>query len=220
MAMSIQQAFHDFVTLELVLAWAGVSLLSVGVLWVDLRRNNQALPSMMKLVWTLTVLYSAVIGLGVYWYSGRRQIPEDTFWRRGMRSTSHCYSGCGIGEVLGITLAAGILLLDTVGVIAMTFTFAYLFGVAFTVGPLMQEGVVFREALSDAVYSESGSIVAMETVAIGSDIYLAGEATMGDPVFWASLGVSLSLGFLAAYPINLGLLHLGVKEGMGDPSSM
>jgi hypothetical protein len=166
------------------------------------------------------VLYSAVLGLAVYWYSGRSQIPDDSFWRRGMRSTAHCYSGCGVGEVLGVTLAAGILLLNTLGVAATTFAFAYTFGLAFTVGPLLQEGVGLREALSDAVYSESGSIVAMETVAIGSDIYLAGEATMGEPVFWASLAVSLSLGFLAAYPINLGLLRLGVKEGMGDPSEM
>ncbi|WP_053948853.1 DUF4396 domain-containing protein [Halolamina sediminis] len=218
--MSLQQAFHDLVTLELVLAWLAVSLASVGVLWIDLRRNNQTLSSMMKLVWTLTVLYSAVLGLAVYWYSGRRQIPEDSFLRRGMRSTAHCYSGCGVGEVLGVTLAAGILLLSTLGVAATTFAFAYTFGVAFTVGPLLQEGVGPREAISDAVYSESGSIVAMETVAIGSDIYLAGEATMGEPVFWASLSVSLSLGFLAAYPINLGLLRLGVKEGMADPSEM
>ncbi|GAB7012218.1 DUF4396 domain-containing protein [Halolamina salina] len=218
--MSLQQAFHELVTLELVLAWLAVSLVSVGVLWVDLRRNNEALPSMMKLVWTLTVLYSAVLGLAVYWYSGRTQIPEDSFLRRGMRSTAHCYSGCGVGEVLGVTLAAGILLLSTLGVAATTFAFAYTFGVAFTVGPLLQEGVGLREALTDAVYSESGSIVAMETVAIGSDIYLAGESTMGEPVFWASLAVSLSLGFLAAYPVNLGLLRLGVKEGMGDPSEM
>ncbi|GAB7095623.1 hypothetical protein JCM30237_27770 [Halolamina litorea] len=218
--MSLQQAFHDLVTLELVVAWVGLSLLSVGVLWLDLRRHNAALPSMMKLVWTLTVLYSGLLGLAVYWYSGRTQISEDSFVRRGLRSTSHCYSGCGIGEVVGITLAAGILLLNTAGVIATTFSFAYLFGLVFTIGPLMQEGVGFREAVSDAAYSESGSIVAMEAVAIGSDVYLAGEATMGEPVFWASLAVSLSLGFLAALPINLGLLHFGVKEGMGDPSSM
>jgi hypothetical protein len=218
--MSLQQAFHDLVTLELVLAWLAVSLVSVGVLWVDLRRNNEALPSMMQLVWTLTVLYSGVLGLAVYWYSGRTQIPEDSFQRRGMRSTAHCYSGCGVGEALGVTLAAGILLLSTLGVAATTFAFAYTFGMAFTIGPLLQEGVPLREAVSDAFYSETGSITVMEIIAIGSDIYLAGEATMGEPVFWASLAVSLSLGFLAAYPVNLGLLHFGVKEGMGDPSSM
>ena len=60
----------------------------------------------------------------------------------------------------------------------------------------------------------------MEIVAIGVDVYLAGEATMGDPVFWASLIVSLTLGLLVAYPLNLGLIHFGVKEGMGNPAQM
>jgi hypothetical protein len=218
--MSLQKAFHGAVTLELVLAWALLSLSSVAVLQYDIRTKNRGLPSMMRLVWTLTVLYSGPLGLAVYWYSGRSQIAGDTFLRRGMRSTSHCYSGCGVGEVLGVTTAAGLLALSTGWVITVTFTFAYLFGVTFTVGPLLQEGVGFREALWDGIYSESGSIVAMEIVAIGTDIYLAGEATMADPVFWASLAVSLSLGFFAALPVNLGLLHLGVKEGMSDPSEM
>lgn len=218
--MSIKQSFHAVVTLELVVGWLLLSLGSVAVLQYDIRTNNRELPSMMRLVWTLTVLYSGPLGLAVYWYSGRSQIPEDTFLRRGMRSTSHCYSGCGVGEALGVTIAAGLLALATGWVVAVTFSFAYLFGVAFTVGPLLQEGVGARQALWDALYSESGSIVAMEAVAIGTDIYLAGEATMGEPVFWASLAVSLSLGFFAALPINLGLLHFGVKEGMGDPSEM
>lgn len=216
--MSLKEAFHAAVTLELVVGWFLLSLASVAVLQQDVRTKNRGLASMMRLVWTLTVLYSGPIGLAVYWYSGRSQIPEDTFLRRGMRSTSHCYSGCGIGEVLGVTTAAGLLALATGWVVAVTFSLAYFFGVALTVGPLLQEGVGFREALWDGVYSESGSIVAMEAVAIGSDIYLAGEATMGEPVFWASLAVSLSLGFFVTLPVNLGLLHFGVKEGMGDPS--
>jgi len=216
--MSLQEAFHAVVTPELVLGWLLLSLVSVAVLQYDLRTDNEGIPPMMQLVWTLTVLYSGPLGLAVYWYSGRSQIPEDTFARRGMRSTAHCYSGCGVGEVLGVTIAAGLLALQTHLVVATTFALAYSFGVAFTVGPLMADGVALGEAFTDAIYSESGSIVAMEVVAIGSDIYLAGEATMGEPVFWASLAVSLSLGFVAAYPINLGLLHLGVKEGMGNPA--
>lgn len=217
--MSLQETFHAVVTLELVLGWLAVSLLSVGVLQYDLRTNNEGIPPTMQLVWTLTVFYSGVLGLAVYWYSGRSQISEDSFLRRGLRSTAHCYSGCGVGEMLGVVIAAGILTLATSGVVATTFSLAYLFGVAFTVGPLMADGVGLQEALADALYSETGSIVAMEVVAIATDIYLAGEATMGEPVFWASLAVSLSLGFLAAYPINLGLLHFGVKEGMGNPAA-
>nr|WP_276239448.1 hypothetical protein [Halobaculum sp. DT55] len=88
-------------------AWAVVVAVSVGVLLWDLRARNEALPSLMKAVWALTVVYSGPFGLAVYWYAGRTQIPEDSLVRRGFRSTAHCYSGCGAGEVTGILLAQG-----------------------------------------------------------------------------------------------------------------
>lgn len=219
--MSIEAALqHTLTDPRFLLIWGGLVLTSLLTLVLDLRRHNQAIPSLMKLVWTLTVLYSGPLGLTVYWYAGRTQIARDSVWRRGLRSVSHCYSGCGAGEVVGVTLAAGILALHTAGVVAVTFTLAYLAGFSLTVGPLVQEGVGLREAVTDAFYSETPSITVMEVVAIGVDIWLAGEATMREPLFWSSLIFSLSMGFLAAYPVNLLLIHGGVKEGMGNPASM
>lgn len=49
------------------------------------------------------------------------------------------------------------------------------------------------------------------------DLWLAANATMAEPLFWTSLIVSLSAGLLAAYPVNVLLIHLGVKAGMRDP---
>lgn len=199
--------------------WGVLVASALSVLLVDLRRNNHQLPSLMKAVWALTVLYSGPIGLTVYWYTGRRQIAHDSIWRRGFRSVAHCYSGCGAGEITGIVLTVGILALDTAYVVVITFAFAYTFGFALTVGPLMQDGVPFHEAVADAFYSETPSIVVMEVVAIGVDLWLAGEATMGDPLFWSSLVFSLSIGFFAAYPVNVGLIAVGVKEGMSNPAA-
>ena len=73
------------------------------------------------------------------------------------------------------------------------------------------------QALWDAVYSETASITVMEVVAISVDIWLAGGATMGEALFWSSLVFSLSMGLLAAYPVNLLLIAWGVKEGMHSP---
>ena len=81
----------------------------------------------------------------------------------------------------------------------------------------MQEGVGLKTALKDAFYSETASIAVMEIVAIGADLWLAGSAGMGEPRFWSSLVISLTLGFLAAWPVNILLVRLGVKAGMGDP---
>ena len=200
--------------------WVVIVLACLGVLWWDLRKRNRNIPSLMQFVWTLTVAYSGPLGLGIYWYTGRTQISHDSLWRRGFRSTSHCYSGCGAGEVVGITLAQGLFALGTAWVAGITFAFAYVFGFALTVGPLMQDGVGFNEAFRDALWSETPSITVMEICAIGTDLLLASEATMGDVLFWASLAFSLSIGFLAAYPVNALLIRFGVKEGMGNPAEM
>lgn len=200
--------------------WALLIITSLGVLWWDIRERNEVLPSMMKLVWSLTVLYSGPIGLAIYWWSGRTQISHDSFWRRGSRSTSHCYSGCGLGEIVGITLAQGILAFNTIWVVLVTFGFAYLFGYALNIGPLMQEGTSFSEATKDAFLSETPSITIMEIAAIGTDLLLAGTAGIGSILFWMAMAFSLSIGFIAAYPVNAGLITLGVKEGMMNPREM
>ena len=201
--------------------WALFVVASVGTLWWDIRERNQALPSLMKGVWTLVVLYSGPFGLAIYWYSGRSQISNDSLWRRGFRSTAHCYSGCGAGEVLGFALLAGLLALQsTLLVAAGTFALAYLFGYALTVGPLMQEGVGFGEAMLDALYSETPSITIMEIAAIGTDLLIASQAHISDLLFWGALAFSLSVGFVFAYPVNAILVYFGVKEGMKNPAEM
>jgi hypothetical protein len=204
----------------LVLAgWAVLVVGSLAVLWYDFREHNPDIGSLMQFVWTLTVAYSGPLGLGIYWYSGRSQISADSLWRRGYRSTAHCYSGCGAGEIVGITLAQGVLALATASVAAITFGFAYVFGFALTVGPLVQDGEAVSTAVADAFYSETPSITVMEVTAIGADLLIARHATMGDPLFWGALGFSLSLGYLAAYPVNVALVHVGVKEGMANPAT-
>lgn len=192
------------------------------VLWLlrDLRTRNPGIAGLMRFVWIFTVAYSGPLGLWIYWATGRKQIPNDSIWRRGGRSVAHCYSGCGLGEITGILVTVGLLSLGTWWVAGTTFVLAYVAGFALTVGPLMQEGIAPADALRDAFYSETASITVMEVVAIGVDLLLARSATMGEPLFWSSLVVSLTAGLLAAYPVNVLLIRWGVKEGMHDPREM
>lgn len=198
-------------------AWIAQAAVALGLLIRDLAGPNAGTKGLMRWVWILSVAYSGLIGLWIYWSSGRPLIPDDADWRRGARSTAHCYSGCGMGEIIGVILAVGILGLPDGPTAAITFTFAYLFGLALTIGPLMQEGIGLPTATKDAIISETASIVVMEAVAIGVDLYLAGEAGLGDIRFWSALIVSLSIGFFAAWPVNILLIRLSVKEGMHDP---
>mgnify|MGYP006274721241 FL=1 len=204
----------------LLLGWLALSLLCLGILLRDFCKANPEIGRLMRLVWALTVLYSGPVGLAVYWGSGRKQIARDSLWRRGWRSTAHCYSGCGMGEIVGLVLAAGIIGLSPWPTALVTFAFAFTFGLALTIGPLMADGVGAGQATQDALISETASIVAMEAVAIGSDIWLSGGAGWGEVRFWTSLLVSLTLGLMAAWPVNVALVALGVKEGMHDPREM
>lgn len=201
----------------LLAAWGALVAASLAVLAWRLRRRDAAIAPLMKFVWTLTVLYSGPLGLAVFWYAGRTDVARDSLWRRGFRSVAHCYSGCGAGEVFGVTLAAGVLALSSHWVVATTFTCAYAAGFSLTVGPLVQEGVGVGTAVRDAFYSETPSITVMEVAAIGTDVWLAGDARIGDVLFWTALIFSLTVGLLVAYPVNVYLVHRGVKEGMQNP---
>lgn len=214
----IEAALRSALTSPLFLAaWLPLVGLSLAVLVRDLVRNNPQIGGLMKWVWVFTVIYSGPLGLWVYYYSGRAQIARDSLWRRGFRSVAHCYSGCGAGEIVGVVVTAGLLSLGTWWIAGVTFALAYVAGFGMTVGPLMQEGVGLRQALWDAFYSETASITVMEVVAIGTDIWLAGDATMAHALFWSSLVFSLSVGLLAAYPVNVVLIRFGVKSGMHSP---
>jgi hypothetical protein len=114
-------------------------------------------------------------------YSGRKEIPVDNLPRRGFRSVSHCYSGCGGGEITGVFIVAGLLALNNWWVAGITFALAYFAGYSMTAGPLLQQGVGVRQALWDAFSSETATITVMEVVAIGVYLWLAGNVNYGQP---------------------------------------
>lgn len=201
-------------------AWLAVTAVCVAVVARDLAGPNRAQGTLMKWVWVLTVLYSGVIGLTIYWITGRAQIRRDSVWRRGFRSVTHCYSGCGAGEAIGVIVTAGILGLSSYWVAGVSFALAYVIGYALTLGPLLEAGESFGVAMKDTIVAESLSILVMEVTAIGLDLWLAAGVGFEEPLFWGSLILSLSVGLFAAYPVNVILIALGLKEGMHDPRHM
>lgn len=219
--MDIQTILQTILTNPQLLAvWGTLVSVCLLILFRDLTHNNAALGTLMKYVWGFTVLYSGPFGLAVYWYTGRTQIKHDSIWRRSFRSVCHCYSGCGTGEIIGVTIAVGVLSLANLWVAALTFACAYTLGFALTVGPLLEDGVPLKTALLDAFYTDTASITVMEIVAISVDLWLAGDAGLTSTLFWTALIFSLSIGLFAAYPVNVLLIKYGVKDGMMNPQQM
>jgi len=60
----------------------------------------------------------------------------------------------------------------------------------------------------------------MAVVAIGVALRLAGDAGLGRARFGSMLVVSLTTGFVAAYVVDVLLVHRGVKAGTHDPREM
>lgn len=95
--------------------------------------------------------------------------------------------------------------------IALAIVLAFFFGYSLTLGPVLRAGVPFRRALSVAFASDTASISVMEITDNAFILLLPGaiNAGLGEALFWWSLGVSLVIAFIFAWPLNRWLIARG-----------
>jgi hypothetical protein len=134
----------------------------------------------------------------------------DPLTRTAVAATLHCLTGCAIGEVLGLVLGTwwG---LSNGATLALAVGLAFLFGYAFTVGPVLRSGVTLRRALGLALAADTVSIATMELVDNGVMLTVPGamDAGLGDALFWGALVLSLAVAFLLTVPVNRWLIARG-----------
>jgi hypothetical protein len=130
--------------------------------------------------------------------------------RSALQATLHCLTGCAIGEVLGMVVAAG-LGWGNAGSIAVSVVLAFVFGYGLTLRAVLAARVPLRRALGLAVASDTVSISTMEVVDNGFVLLVPGAlaAGLGDGLFWWSLAVSLAIAFAVAVPVNRWLIARG-----------
>jgi len=130
--------------------------------------------------------------------------------RLAVSATTHCLTGCAIGEVLGLVLAT-LLGWDVLPSIGLAIVLAFLFAYALTMRPLLGAGLPVRRALRVAFAADTWSIIVMETVDNGVILFIpsAMEAGLIDPLFWGSLAFSLAVAWVAAFPFNRWLISKG-----------
>lgn len=132
-------------------------------------------------------------------------------------ATTHCLTGCAIGEVLGLVIAMQ-LGWDDFGSIALAVVLAYIFGYAMTLRPLLRSGLAVGAALSVAFAADTLSITVMEIVdnAILLAIPGAMDAGITSLLFWGSLALALAVAWVAAFPVNRFL----IGRGLGHAKAM
>jgi hypothetical protein len=130
--------------------------------------------------------------------------------RSAFQATTHCLTGCAIGEVLGMIIATQ-LGWGNAASIALAVALAFVFGYSLTLGPVLRANVPFRRAAGLAFASDTLSITTMEIVDNAFILIVPGAiaAGLGDALFWWSLGVSLVIAFVAAFPVNRWLIARG-----------
>jgi hypothetical protein len=136
--------------------------------------------------------------------------PPPTLNRLAASATTHCLTGCAIGEVLGLVIADAIGL-GVAAAIALAVVLAFIFGYGLTLRPLLAGGLGLREAAGLALAADTVSITIMEIVDNGILLAIPGamEAGIGDPFFWGSLALALAVAWVVTFPVNRWLISRG-----------
>ena len=130
--------------------------------------------------------------------------------RSALSATTHCLTGCAIGEVLGMAIATA-LGWSNVASIALAVVLAFFFGYSLTLGPVLRAGVPLRRAVALSFASDTASITVMEIVDNAFVLVVPGaiDAGLEDALFWWSIGVGFAIAFVFAFPLNRWLIARG-----------
>src|SRR4029078_11606978 len=83
--------------------------------------------------------------------------------RQALSATTHCLTGCAIGEVFGLVISTALGWHDLPSVV-LAIVLAFVFGYALTIRSLRASGIPFRRAGRLAIASDTPSIVTLERV--------------------------------------------------------
>ena len=139
-----------------------------------------------------------------------QSVSQPSLNRLAFSATTHCLTGCSIGEVLGMVVGTA-LCWGNWPTVALSVVLAFVFGYLMTLLPLLQTGMELGAALTLALASDTLSITVMEIVDSVVMVVIPGamDAGLTDPLFWVSLTVSLVLAGIAAFPANRWLIAKG-----------
>ena len=131
--------------------------------------------------------------------------------RMAADATTHCLTGCAIGEVLGLGTATQLGWSNEAS-LALGIVLAYVFGYALTLRPLLRSGLAFGAAMGVAFAADTLSITVMEIVDNIVVVAIPGamDAGLMNLLFWGSLAISLAVAWVAAFPVNRWLLSRGL----------
>jgi Domain of unknown function (DUF4396) len=135
---------------------------------------------------------------------------EQNLNHAAVSATTHCLTGCAIGEVVGMAVATAFGW-GNAAQIVLAIVLAFVFGYALTMRPVLGAGVGFRDASRIALASDTVSIAIMEAVDNVFVLLVPGaiDAGLGDAKFWWSIALGFVIAFGPAWAANRWLIARG-----------
>jgi hypothetical protein len=136
--------------------------------------------------------------------------PSPSLHRLALSATTHCLTGCAIGEVAGMAIATA-LGWGNFAQIALAVVLAYLFGLALTAWPLVRAGLAAGTIVSTALAADTVSITIMEAIDNLTVVLIpkAMDAGLTDPLFYGSIAAGFAIAYPVAYWANRYLIARG-----------
>lgn len=137
----------------------------------------------------------------------------DQRTKHAIKHTYHCLIGCGIGEIVGMLIAA-LFGWHRIGRVSLAIVLAFVFGYSLTYRGVRKQTNSAREAIRATVATDTVSIVSMELVDSTMELLIPNAliVTIVSARFWWGLAVSLGIAFLVTVPVN--------RYAMGKQSHM
>ncbi len=242
----------DISTWLTIVSQLSLVLAAVCCVWIvfDLMAGHKQHMWIMNLVWPITALWAGPLALWAYYRIGRtathqQMLPADQrgqmpagrrrpFWQSVAVSTTHCGSGCTVGDIcaewflfffpaitlLGSTFHFRLFGREMFAAWVVDYVLALLFGIAFqyfTIKPMRNLSV--GRGLIEAVKADAISLTAWQVgmygwMAIAVFLIFGQPLAKTNPVFWFMMQIAMCAGFVTSYPVNWWLLTSGIKEEM------
>jgi hypothetical protein len=209
----------------LLLVWFGLTAISaLYVAWDAFTRNPEL--TVMKWGWLLVTLYTGPIGAALYILSckepalGQHEEFIKPLWKQTLGSTIHCMAGDATGIIVAAAITAALgfpMWLDVIS--------EYVFGFAF--GLLVFQSLFMKDMLGGSYLkavqrSFMPEWLSMNAVMAGMIpvmvILMSRDMTAMEATsirFWGVMSLATLVGLVVAFPVNMWLVAVGLKHGMG-----
>ncbi len=201
----------------------GVSVAYVA--WDAFTRNPEL--TVMKYGWVLVTLYAGPVAAALYVLSCQEPAPyqHEVFivplWKQALGSTIHCLAGDATGIILAaaVTAALGLpMWLDLVFEYMLGFSFGLLIFQALFMRDMLggSYGAALERSFMPEWLSMNAVMAGMTPVMVVLMSHDMQAMEVTSIRLWGVMSLATLVGAVIAYPVNVWLVAVGLKHGMGS----